>query len=64
MAVAAADFSTSIDSMSFGLMSASRFTVWSCDDDVEPVERVIDERPPGIDAFDTMMPSITYSGSP
>ena len=34
-------------SMSFGLMSARRLTVWSWLDDVEPLDREIDARPPG-----------------
>ena len=59
MALAAADFRTSMLSMSFGFRSAKRLTVWSCDDVVLPLERVIEARPAPIDALDTMMPSTT-----
>ena len=59
MAVAAADFNTSIFSMSFGLKSARRFTTWSCDDAWLPLDREIEARPAGMEALETMMPSTT-----
>ena len=59
MAVAAADFSTSIDSTSFGLRSARRLTVWSWLEFVEPLERESAARPPCTDWFETITPSTT-----
>ena len=52
MAVAAADFSTSMFSISVGLMSANRLTVWSWLEIELPDEREMAARPPWIDAFE------------
>jgi hypothetical protein len=64
MALAAADFSTSMLSTSFGFRSARRFTTWSWLEPVLPLAREIAEAPEEMPAFEMMTPSTTNSGSP